>query len=60
MAAMDREVIVRVQDALHPWAFNVSPVKVYDMRNKLLKQLINFIGWKSDKTKYEAMGMIIM
>ena len=60
MAAMDRDVILLVQDALHPWATATFRAEVYGRRNELLKQLINCIGWRSDKEKYEALSMIIM
>ena len=60
MAAMGREVILLVQDALHPWATATFRAEVYGRRNELLKQLINCIGWRSDKEKYEALSMIIM
>ena len=60
MAAMGCEVIVRVRDALHPWATATFRAEVYGRRNELLQQLINCIGWRSDKAKYEAISMIIM
>ena len=60
MAAMDRDVILLVQDALHPWAWATFRAEVYGRRNKLLKQLIKCIGWRTDKEKYEALSMIIM
>ena len=60
MAAMDRDVISLVQDALHPFSYAIFKAEVYGRRNILLKQLIKRTGWRSDKEKYEALSMIIM
>ena len=60
MAAMDRDVISLVQDALHPFSYAIFKAEVYGRRNILLKQLIKRTGWRSDKEKYEAVSMIIM
>lgn len=60
MAAMDRDVISLVQDALHPFSYAIVKTEVYGRRNILLKRLIKRIGWRSDKEKYEALNMIMM
>ena len=59
VAGMEPQIVACIRMALGPWEWGGILWQVWNLRNEILKNLIQCSTWPSDAIKYEAICLVI-